>query len=109
MVRNIILSKLSAVLEFAPDHFVDDADVGLNALHDLGGDILIHIVGDRKAVLACTLFGCMLHHSNNPFDNVIHIGKVTLYLVVAKTPFSEKIYLLCPRSISSIADEIYLL
>ena len=24
-------------------------------------------------------------------------------------PFSEKIYLLCPRSISSIADEVYLL
>ena len=54
-------------------------------------------------------FGYILHHSNNALDNVIHLGKVTLYLVVAKTPFSEKIYLLCPRSISSIADEVYLL
>ena len=92
-----------------PYHLVDDADVGLDDLHDLGGDILIHIVGDRKAVLAFTLFGCMLHHPNDAFDNVIHLGKVTFYLVVAKTPFSEKIYLLCPRSISSIADEVYLL
>ena len=47
-----------------PHHLVDDADVGLDDLHDLGGDILIHIVGDRKAVLACTLFGHMLHHPN---------------------------------------------
>ena len=61
------------------------------------------------AFLASVLFEYMLHHPNDAFDKVIHIGKVTLYLVVAKTPFSEKIYLLCPRSISSIADGVYLL
>ena len=35
-----------------PYHLVDNADVGLDDLHDLGGDILIHIVGDGKTVVA---------------------------------------------------------
>ena len=35
-----------------PHHLVDDDDVGLDDLHDLGGDILIHIVGDGKTVVA---------------------------------------------------------
>ena len=35
-----------------PYHLVDNADVGLDDLHDLGGDILIYIVGDGKTVVA---------------------------------------------------------
>lgn len=52
MVRNIILSKLSAVLEFAPDHFVDDADVGLDDFHYFGAYVFVYVVGDGDSVLA---------------------------------------------------------
>lgn len=52
MVRNIILSKLSAVLEFAPDHFVDDADVGLDDFHYFGAYVFVYVVGDWDSVLA---------------------------------------------------------
>ena len=51
MVRNIILSKLSAVLEFAPDHFVDDADVGLDDFHYFGAYVFVYVVGDGDSVL----------------------------------------------------------
>ena len=46
MVRNIILSKLSAVLEFAPDHFVDDADVGLDDFYYFGAYVFVNVVGN---------------------------------------------------------------
>lgn len=52
MVRNIILSKLSAVLEFAPDHFVDDADVGLDDFYYFGTYVFVHVIGDGDSVLA---------------------------------------------------------
>ena len=52
MVRNIILSKLSAVLEFAPDHFVDDADVGLDDFYYFGAYVFVYVVGDGDSVLA---------------------------------------------------------
>ena len=52
MVRNIILSKLSAVLEFAPDHFVDDADVGLDDFHYFGAYVFVYVVRDGDSVLA---------------------------------------------------------
>ena len=54
MVRNIILSKLSAVLEFAPDHFVDDADVGLDDFYYFGAYVFVNVVGDGDSVLAVT-------------------------------------------------------
>lgn len=54
MVRNIILSKLSAVLEFAPDHFVDDADVGLDDFYYFGAYVFVYVVGDGDAVLTVT-------------------------------------------------------
>ena len=37
---------------FSPHHLVDDADVGLDELHDLGGDVLVRVVWDRGAVVA---------------------------------------------------------
>ena len=33
-------------LLFSPDHLVDDADVGLDDLHDLVGDVFVGVVGD---------------------------------------------------------------
>ena len=36
-------------LELPPDHLVDDADVGLDDADDFGGDVLVHVVGDRDA------------------------------------------------------------
>ena len=48
-------------LSLPPYHLVDDADVGLDDLHDLGGDILIHIVGDGKTMVAlfAKFYGCI--------------------------------------------------
>ena len=61
MVRNIILSKLSAVLEFAPDHFVDDADVGLDDFYYFGAYVFVYVVGDGDSVLAVAaeFYGCI--------------------------------------------------
>ena len=39
-------------LEFPPDHFVDNARVGLDNFDHLGGDVLVHVVRDGDAVLA---------------------------------------------------------
>ena len=39
------------VLLLPPHHLVDDAYVALNDFHYLGGDILIHIIGDGDAML----------------------------------------------------------
>lgn len=36
--------------EFAPDHFVDYADVTLDNFNDLGRDIFIHVVGNGDTV-----------------------------------------------------------
>lgn len=41
-------------LELTPHHLVDNAHVALYDLHDLGTDILVHIVGDGDAMLAVT-------------------------------------------------------
>lgn len=48
------LSKLGIALaasEFAPNHFIDYTDVALYDLHDLGADILVHIVGNGDTML----------------------------------------------------------
>ena len=39
-------------LEFAPDHFVDDADVGLDDFHYFGTYVFVYVVGDGDSVLA---------------------------------------------------------
>ena len=39
-------------LEFAPDHFVDDADVGLYDFHDFGADVFVNVVGDGESVMS---------------------------------------------------------
>lgn len=39
---------------FTPHHLIDDTDVALHDLHDLGADILVHIVGDGDTVLTVT-------------------------------------------------------
>ena len=31
---------------FSPDHFVDDANIGLNDFHDLVGNVFVSVVGD---------------------------------------------------------------
>ena len=36
---------------FPPDHLVDNTHIALDNLHHFGRDILIHIVGDRDAVM----------------------------------------------------------
>ena len=41
-------------LKLSPDHLVDDADVGLDDLDDLCGDVLIGVVRNRDSVLAVT-------------------------------------------------------
>lgn len=41
-------------LELTPHHLVDNAHVALYDLHDLGTDILVHIVGDGNAMLTVT-------------------------------------------------------
>ena len=52
----------SSSLEFPPDHLVDDADVRLDYLDDLGGYVLIYIVRDRDSVLAVTAeFHCCIY------------------------------------------------
>ena len=43
---------MAVIPSLPPYHLVDNADVGLDDLHDLGGDILIYIVGDGKTVVA---------------------------------------------------------
>ena len=40
----LFLTKLSRW--FSPDHRVDDANVGLDDLHDLVGDVFVGVVGD---------------------------------------------------------------
>ena len=39
-------------LEFAPDHFVDDADVGLDDFYYFGAYVFVYVVGDGDSVLA---------------------------------------------------------
>lgn len=43
----------SKQLLFPPNHFIDDADIGLDDLHDLIGNVFVGVVGDgdRAAVL----------------------------------------------------------
>lgn len=51
------LSKLGIALaasEFSPNHFIDYTHIALYDLHDLGADILVHIVGNGDAMLAVT-------------------------------------------------------
>lgn len=51
------LSKLGIALaasDFSPNHLVNNADITLYNLHDLGADILVHIVGDGNAILTVT-------------------------------------------------------
>lgn len=44
-------------LELSPDHLVDDADVGLNDLHDLRRDVFFDVVGDWDAVVTVLVHG----------------------------------------------------
>ena len=44
-------------LEFAPDHFVDDSDVGLYDFHDFGADVFVNVVGDRESVVTVAAEG----------------------------------------------------
>ena len=44
-------------LEFAPDHFVDDADVGLYDFHDFGADVFVNVVGDGESVMTVAAEG----------------------------------------------------
>lgn len=37
------------MLELAPDHFVDYADVGLDDADDLRGNVFVHVVRDGEA------------------------------------------------------------
>ena len=39
-------------LELPPDHLVHDAGVGLNDFDNLRGNILVHVVRDRDAMVA---------------------------------------------------------
>ena len=39
-------------LELAPNHLIDNADVGLDDADDLRGDVLVHVVGDGDAGIA---------------------------------------------------------
>ena len=39
-------------LEFAPDHFVDDADVALDDFYYFGAYVFVNVVGDGDSVLA---------------------------------------------------------
>ena len=39
-------------LKFAPNHFVDDADVGLDDFHYFGAYVFVYVVGDWDSVLA---------------------------------------------------------
>lgn len=51
------LSKLGIALaasEFSPNHFIDYTHIALYDLHDLGADILVHIVGNGDTMLAVT-------------------------------------------------------
>ena len=41
-------------LEFAPDHFVDDADVGLDDFYYFGTYVFVYVVGDGDSVLTVT-------------------------------------------------------
>lgn len=46
------LFEQSWAFSFSPDHFIDDADVGLDDLHDLVGDVFVDVVrdGDGTAI-----------------------------------------------------------
>ena len=48
-------------LEFAPDHFVDDADVGLDDFYYFGTYVFVYVVGDGDSVLAVAaeFYGCI--------------------------------------------------
>ena len=58
MVLNHILCRTTCTtadhvfLKFAPDHFVDDADVGLDDFHYFGTYVFVYVVGDGDSVLA---------------------------------------------------------
>ena len=51
-LSNINLPKIKTGLEFAPDHFVDDADVGLDDFYYFGTYVFVYVVRDGDSVLA---------------------------------------------------------
>lgn len=51
-LSNTNLPKIKTGLEFAPDHFVDDADVGLDDFYYFGAYVFVYVVGDGDSVLA---------------------------------------------------------
>ena len=64
---NIRFYGVSAVKSvFSPDHFVDDADVGLDDLHDLVGDVEVRVI--RHWDCAAGLFIC--YHLNSKIDRL---------------------------------------
>ena len=40
-----------------PDHLIHDPRVGLDDSHDLRGDVLVYVVRDGDAVVACSIQG----------------------------------------------------
>ena len=42
------------MLKLTPDHFVDDADVGLDDFHYFGTYVFVYVVGDGDSVLTVT-------------------------------------------------------
>lgn len=60
-LSNINLPKIKTGLEFAPDHFVDDANVGLDDFYYFGAYVFVYVVGDWDSVLAVAaeFYGCI--------------------------------------------------
>lgn len=49
-------------LVFPPHHFIYDTDIALDDFHDFGGDVFVHVVGDRDAVIAVAAeFDCGIY------------------------------------------------
>lgn len=54
-VKPVVKFKIPAYLLsglFAPDHFVDDACVGLDEFDDFVGNVFVNVVGDGEAAVA---------------------------------------------------------
>ena len=62
------------VLEFSPDHFVDNADIGLDDHHNLGRDIFFDVIGDWDAVVTVLVHrhsSIYRRHVNLYFDYIV--------------------------------------
>lgn len=50
MWKILLICEINYILEFPPDHLVDNPRIGLYYLDDLGADILVSVVRDWDAV-----------------------------------------------------------